>query len=219
LPTPAPTDGSVAPEMIRNYVEHYDGGSCFFVAPVVILKNQAVIEGLGASASPFDAFDKEFGRTIGFEAKINVQQVTEQQCPAVAFLAQLRGERARAPHLDIDQDHLRIGETLRGLVDHYSSAGNIDLVLVSDAGRVQNLSSQLKPGTGSKTFDIPTKGREVVEGRQPQLLIALAGPSPIDALRPGQPTDAQQLFPRVLSEAARSGKSLSASVRYFTLER
>ena len=216
--TPSPR--GVAVEKIRNYVEHYDGGGCFFVTPVVIRENQAVLDGLGSSAKPFDAFDKDFGHTLGFDAEISVRQVTEQQCPAVTFLAQLRAENARAPHLDIDQDKLRYGQVLRGLIDHYSSAGNVDLILVSDAGGVQNLSSQLKPGTGAKTFDIPMRMRpEAAEGRQPQLLIALASPSPIDALQSGSPLRAEQLFPRLLNDAARSGKSLSVTARYFTVEK
>ena len=156
---------------------------------------------------------------MGFDADIGVHQVSERQCPAVTFLGRLRGENARAPHLDIDQDNLHDGEVLKGVVDHYGSTSNVDLILVSDTGRVQNLSRLLKLGTGAKTFDIGMKRPEGSTGRQPQLLIAVASPSPIDALRPAQPTDADQFFPPVLSDAAQSGKSLSAAARYFTLEK
>jgi hypothetical protein len=178
-----------------------------------------VIEGLGSSEKPFTAFDTEFRRAMGFDADIGVHQVSERQCPAVTFLARLRGENARAPHLDIDQDNLHGGEVLKGVVDHFGSTSNVDLILVSDAGRVQNLSRLLKLGTGAKTFDIGMKRPEGSAGRQPQLLIAVVSPSPIDALRPAQPIDADQFFPRVLSDAAQSGKSLSAAARYFTLEK
>jgi serine/threonine protein kinase len=218
-PSPSPPAHGVSVEKIRNYVENYNGGSCFLVTPVVIREDQALLDGLGSSPTPFNTFDEDFGRSLGFDATISMRQVTEQQCPAVTFLAQLRGEISRAPHLDIDQDHLRIGERLRGLVDHYSSASNVSLLLVSDAGRVQNWSSELKPGTGAQTFDIPIIRPEGVAGRQPQLLIALASPSPIDALRSGPPGEGEQFFPRVLSDAARSGKLLSATARYFSLEK
>jgi serine/threonine protein kinase len=218
-PSPSPPPHGVSVEKIRNYVENYNGGSCFLVTPVVIRDDQALLDGLGSSPTPFNAFDEDFGRSLGFDATISLRQVTEQQCPAVTFLAQLRGEIARAPHLDIDQTHLRIGDRLRGLVDHYSSASNVNLLLVSDAGRVQNWSSELKPGTGAQTFDIPIVRPEGVAGSQPQLLIALASPSPIDPLRSGSPSEAEQFFPQVLSDAARSGKLLSATARYFTLEK
>ncbi len=216
---PTSTPRGIA-EKIRSYIESYDGGRCFSVTPGVIGEKQALLDGLGPSRDPFDKFDKDFGRTIGFDPDINVGLVTDQQCPAVTFLAQLRGQNARAPHLDIDQDKLRYGEKLRGLIDHYSSTSNIDLILVSDAGGVQNLSSQLKPGTGAKIFDIQMRTRpEGADGRQPQLLIALASGSPIDALRSGSPSKAEQFFPQLLNDAARSGKPLSATARYFTLEK
>jgi serine/threonine-protein kinase len=213
--TPPPTTAT-----IRSYVEHYNGGDCFLVTPVAVSEHQAVIEGLGSSARPFTVFDTEFRRTMGFDADIGVHQVNEPQCPAVTFLARLRGESARAPHLDIDQDNLRDGEVLKGVVDHYSSASNVDLILVSDAGRVLNLSRLLKLGTGAKTFDIGMKRPEGSSaGRQPQLLIAVASAAPIDAFRSGQPAEAAQFFPQVLSDAARSGKPVSAAARYFTLEK
>jgi serine/threonine-protein kinase len=218
-PTPPIKNGdrSVAAEKISSYIDHYDGGSCFLVTPVpgAITANSAVIEGLGSAAKPFDAFDMEFQHTIGFAASIDVRLVTARQCPAITFLAGLRPQRALAPRLDIDQDSVRNGEVLRGVVDHYGSS-NVDLVLVSAAGTVRTLS--LKPGTAAKTFEINMPRAEGGTGRQPQLLVAIASPAPIDALKPGPPAEAEAFFQRVLSDAARAGKPLSAAGRYFTLE-
>jgi serine/threonine-protein kinase len=210
----APT---LAAEDIRRYVERYDGGDCFFVAPTAISEHAAVVEGFGSSTKPFMAFDAEFQRTTGFEADIGVRQITEPQCPAITFLARLRGENAHAPRLDIDQENLRNGDVLNGVVDRYGSR-NVDLILVSDAGTVQNISSQLKPGVDAKTFNLGMRRTEGAAGRQPQLLIAVASPSPASALQLARPAEAEQFFSRALSEAARSGTSLSAVARYFMLE-
>ena len=111
-----------------------------------------------------------------------MRQVTEQQCPAITFLARLRGENARALHLDIDRENLRNGDVLNGMVDRYGTR-NVELILVSDSGTVQNVSNLLKPGTDAKTFNIGIKRAEGPGGRQPQLLIAIASPSPISALQ------------------------------------
>jgi Protein kinase domain len=209
---------STAAEKIRSFVEHYDGGNCFFLTPVAIGEHTALIEGLGSSDKPFTAFDTEFHHAIGFDPDIRVLQVTERQCPAIAFLARLRGGDARPPHLDIDQENLRNGEVLNGMVDRYGTR-DVDLILVSDTGSVQNVSSLLKPGTDAKSFNIGMRRPEGAAGRQPQLLIAVTSSSPVDALRPAQPAEAEQFFPRVLSDAARSSKSLSAVARYFMLEK
>jgi serine/threonine protein kinase len=207
-----------ATEKIKNYVEQYDGGNCFFVAPVALGEHAAAIEGFGASVEPFRSFDTAFHRAMGFEADIGIRQVTEQQCPAVGFLARVRGAAARAPRLDIEQEDLHNGSVLNGIVDRYGER-QVALILVSDAGTVQNVSNLLKPGTDAKTFNIGMKRPEGVTGRQPQLLIAVASAPPINALQTSEPAKADQFFGRVLSEAANSGAQLSAAARYFVLEK
>ncbi len=216
--SPTPLPGISLAEKVRSYIEKYDGGNCFFVVPVAISEHAAVIEGFGSSTEPFRSFDAAFQRSIGFEADIGVREVTEQQCPAITFLARLRGENARAPHLDIDREALHNGDVLNGMVDHYGTR-QVALFLVSDAGTVQNLSNLLKPGTDAKIFNIGIKRPEGTAGRQPQLLIAVTGPLPVNALQAGESAKADQFFVRVLSEAARSGATLSAAARYFMLEK
>jgi serine/threonine protein kinase len=218
LPPSAPPVRSA--RTISSFVDHYNGGNCFFVAPVpgAVSEKTAAIEGLGSAARPFDEFDKDFQRVWHFAANIDVRLVTEKQCPAITFLAGLREERERAPHLDIDRDSLHGSDVLSGVVDHYGKS-NIDLILVSDAGKAWNVSNMLRAGTDAKTFSIPMQRFAGAPGRQPQLLITLAASSPIDTLPPGQMADGEQVFPRLLGDAARTGKPLSATARYFTLER
>jgi serine/threonine protein kinase len=205
-------------EKIRHYVDQYNGGDCFFVSAVAVSDSAAALEGFGASTKAFEKLDGDFHRTLGFEADIGVRQVTEQQCPAISFLGRLRNERARAPHLDIDKEHLRNGEVLGGMVDRFGDR-NIDLVLVSDGGTVQNLSQLLKPGTDAKTFKIGMQRTEGGADRQPQLLMAIATVSPLASLRPGRAASANEFFSNVLNEATRAGQPLGATARYFMLER
>jgi serine/threonine protein kinase, bacterial len=219
---PAGPTGPAAPAMpgtaakIRDFVDQYSGGDCFFLSAVAISDSAAALEGFGASTEPFTALDADFRRKIGFEADIGVRQVTKPQCPAIAFLDRLRRERSRAPRVDIDRDKLSNGEVLSGMVDRYGDR-NVDLVLISDAGMVQNVSQLLKPGTDARTFKIGMQ-RADAGGRQPQLLIAIASASPLASIAPGQPVAAEDFFRNVLSEAARSGRPLSATGRYFMLE-
>ena len=49
--------------------------------------------------------------------------------------------------------------------------------------------------------------------------MAVTSPRVIDALRPSGPMPADQFFLLAQSEAARAGLTLSASARYFKLER
>ena len=106
-PTPPRLDAPGRPEdrvaRIRRYIDEYDGGECFFIAPVAIRDQAAALEGFGAATRPFEVLDRAFQREIGFEASIGVRQVTQPQCPAITFLGKLRAERARAPRLQIER--------------------------------------------------------------------------------------------------------------------
>jgi Protein kinase domain len=212
----APTDISRI-EKIKRYVEQYDGGECFFVTPVAIGESKTAVEGFGALLQPFYGLDEAFKRDNGFAADIGVRQVTTPQCPAITFLGRLREERARAPRLDLDKINLRSGETLSGTVDRVGSR-NVELLLVSDSGMVQNLSNLLKPGTDAKSFSIGMQQGSGVTGSMPQLLVAVTSAQPLPALRPGRSIAASEFFPAALSEAERAGQALWATARYFKLE-
>jgi serine/threonine protein kinase len=205
-------------DRIRRYVEQYDGGPCFFITPGPIGDGSAEIEGLGASRQPFDVLNEAIMRDLGFEAGINIRQVTTAQCPAVTFLAALRAERQRAPRIDIDRHIVQDGSALTGIIDRFGNR-NIELLLVSDAGTVQNVSSFLRPGTDAKSFNLNMGRNSGVPGSQPQLLVAVASVRPISALQPSGAAGADQIFPAALSEVQRSGQPVAASARYFLLNR
>ena len=213
-----PNSQATMTETITNYIAKYEGGDCFFITPMAISGRKAIIEGLGSSTKPFTTFDENFRRTIGFEADIGVRQVTDKQCSALEFLNQLRGQIAHAPHLDIDQDNLHNGDVLSGVIDRYGTR-NVELILVSDLGIAQNLSNLLKQGIDAKTFSIGMRRTDGVTGPQPQLLIAVASQTPVDALRQTQIPDADQYFAQALIEAAHTGNQLSATARYFILDK
>ena len=213
----ASNPGDVAPpspEKIRQFVEQYDGGECFFVTPIAIGERAATFEGLGASVRPFEAFDADFRRELKFEPSIGLRQVNQAQCPAIRFLKRLRGERAL--RLQIDSGRVRGGEPLSGTIEGFDSQ-TIEMLLVAEGGQVKNVTRELKPGVGAKTFSLEMP-RQAPPGSQPQLLIAIATPKPFDSLRPSNLEQAGQLFPAVLAEAARTRQSVSATARYFKLD-
>jgi serine/threonine-protein kinase len=215
---PFQDEGPIAPGRIGKivrYVEQYDGGRCFYVAPVAVTETEAKLEGYGASARPFEALDAAFRHENGFEASIDVRLVNPAQCPAVTFLGRLRG--ANAPHLRIDGVSLRPGDVLTGTVDGYGSR-NVELLVATDAGTVQNVSHLLKPGTAAKTFTIGRPDIAWASGGQPQLLIVVASPLPLKALRFDRPVAADRVFSAALGEAARTNQVVVAMARYFKID-
>jgi serine/threonine-protein kinase len=233
-PTPTPTPGPapssrpgdvailIPPQKlnrageIERYISQYNGGDCFFISPNTVSASAARIDGYGDSPAAFEILDDAFKRTNGFEADIDVRQVTPPQCPAITFLGRLRGERSRALRLRVATTNLKRGETLVGTIE---GAGNssVQLLLVSEEGEVQDLSRFLKPAGDARSFNLVMQ-REGAAGAQPQLLIAVTSTKPLETLRDAK-SPADRLFPLALVEATRTGQSIGASVLYFKLDR
>jgi hypothetical protein len=204
-----------AVERIIRYVQRYDGGHCFFVAPVAVTETTATFEGYGESPQPFERLDADFLHENGFEASIDVRLVTLAQCPAVRLLSRLRGPDA--PHLHVDATNLRPGAPLTGSVDA-TEGRSIELLLVTDSGAVRNISRLFKPDAAGRTFIINLADLEGASIGQPQLLIAVASAHPLGMLRFDRPMPADWLLSSVLAETARTHEPVLAMARYFKLE-
>ena len=214
-PAPSASDAAARTDRIRRYVEQYEGGDCFFILPVAISANAAVIEGFGASTAPFDALDKAFKRDLGFEAAIGVRLVTQAQCPAIKFLGQLGGNRARAPRITLNATEVRNGETLSGTIENFANRV-VELLLVSDGGEVQNLSYLLKPGTDALSFAIGIQRSNGGDG--PQMVMAVTTPRVLDSLRQPKPVAADTFFLQAVSETQRNNVAIATAARYFRLK-
>jgi serine/threonine-protein kinase len=176
------------------------------------------VEGFGASTAPFEALDKSFKRSQGFDAQIGVRLVTPPQCPAISFLNKLRGDLARAPRISLGSVKLRPGEPLAGSIENFANRV-VELLLIPGDGEVQNLSYLLKAGTDALSFSIDLQGpKENLGSNAPQLIMAVATPRVLDSLRQPRPTPADQFFLQVLSEAQRANMTITASARYVTIE-
>ena len=104
------------------------------MVPVAISEHAAVIEGLAPDRTvpPLDAAFKCF---IGFEADIGVREVTDQQCPPLAFW---RGSGKPRAHLDdIDREALRNGDGAQRNEDH-DGAREVALFLVRYRHRAES---------------------------------------------------------------------------------
>src|SRR5262249_38701498 len=156
-------------EKIRRYIEQYNGGDCFYAAPGVVRPPFVEVEGFGATTRAFEALNDVFKRDNGIEADVHVRVVTPAQCPAITFLSQIKGERARGPRIELDNFNLRNGEVLSGLVSGIGSR-TVELLIVFDNGMVQSVTHLLKPGTDAKTFAITMSRQQPPAGAQPQIL-------------------------------------------------
>ena len=217
-PSPPPSRAKDAVSrvvQVNNFVERYDGGDCFFVMPVAVSQNAAVIEGYGASTGRFQAFVDGFKREQGFEPSVGIRQVTQEQCPALRFLSQLHGDQSRAPRITLAATEVKNGETLSGTIENFEN-GVLELLLVTDKGQIRNLSNLLKPSLDSMSFSIGLQSGD--NSVRPQLLLALSFSQSLGLLKQPQLGTADEFFGKLLSEARRNSVTVAAAVRYFKLD-
>jgi serine/threonine-protein kinase len=214
-PAPSAGDAAARTDRVRRFVEQYTRSDCFFILPVAITSNAAVVEGFGASTAPFDALDKAFKRDLGFEASIGARLVTQAQCPAVKFLGQYGSNQARTPRINLNSIEVKNGETLGGTIENFANRV-VELLLVSESGEVKNLTYLLKPGIDSLSFSIGIQrsgGADV-----PQLVMAVTTPQVLDCLRQPKPMAADTFFLQAVSEAQRNNVAIATAARYFRLK-
>lgn len=204
-------------ERIRAYLDDYDGGDCFLVTPVAISRAAAVLEGFGNSSATFDTFSQAFRSAQGFNASIGRRQITPQQCPALKFVNDLHVDHARAPRINLDTTELKSGDALSGTIENVSNK-MVEFLLITDNGQVQNLSPLLKPGTDSMSFTIGLQ-RNQSDASPLQLLVAIASAQPLPSLQNRQPVAADIFFPQALKEAKDANTLVTATVRFFKLEK
>lgn len=217
-PPKLPPDSPNRVDVVRRFIQQYDGGDCFFMTPIAVSSTAAVVEGFGASTAPFELLDKTFKKTQGFEASIGVRLVTPQQCPAITFLNRLRVDGGRSPRISLGSVKLQPGETLVGSIENFANRV-VELLLISDNGLVQNMSYLLKPGTDALSFAIDIPRSDQASGSTSRLVMAVATPRVLDSLRQPTPTPADQFFMQALAEAQRANITISASARHFTVQK
>jgi eukaryotic-like serine/threonine-protein kinase len=209
-------------ERIRQFVNAYDGGECFFVAPVAVAEGNVTIEGYGRSATPFEVLDYEFKRANGFEASVGYHAVTPAQCAAISFLARLRTQRGPSPRLDVSAGNLRSNGYVSGFVADFGNR-NVELLMVDHEGIVLSLTALLKGDGDPKSFTISLKRADAGPPRL-QILLALVTTKPLESLKPTQPGSmeigsADQVFARAFDEALKAGQSINVSAKSFSLEK
>jgi serine/threonine-protein kinase len=202
---------------MTNFVSEYDGGPCFFVKPLQITEQSALLEGYGVRRAAFDRLDVAFRDKTGFEAEIGAHEVAPAQCPALDLLGQLRSARTAAPKIALSQTALKLGQNLSGMIDGIGGR-QIELLLVADDGSVRRLTAMPYPPTDEKMPFSARLGPDIANGKL-QLLVAIASPKPLPIIQNAALATAQDLFPRLYDEAHRGNFGLGAGLRSFKLDK
>jgi len=202
---------------INEFINAYDGGSCFHVTPPQIEEKKVTVDGYGLLEGPFDELIKNFEPRFNVELEIGLQLMTPKQCPAVNFLWLMRNQGAPVPRLAIGSGTLSSGSQMTGRVTDFGSR-NVYLLLVADNGDVWNLTSTLISDGNEKTFGFKLERDSYPDPQPQQLLMAVIADRPLETIQrlvPERAGQADTLFPRLLAEAPPARQSINVSFKYF----
>ncbi|MHA7772610.1 serine/threonine protein kinase [Roseibium sp. M-1] len=187
-------------DRIRNFVGSYQAGDCMYLQPIEIASNSAEIEGFASRTPPFISFDSDFTQSQGFEAKIQVNLVSDAQCPAIAFLRGTpQGSAKTELRLDMQRTVVPNGSTMAGRISGYDRAtGGLGLVFVNSKGEVINLSPYLQTDDGGAGFVVPISLKTPAE--ETALIIAMVGPGIAASLSKRPEKQASEFFDKLMQD-------------------
>jgi serine/threonine protein kinase len=227
-PVPPQTEPQTPTEVVSNaakiigFVEQYDGGDCFYVAPGgAIGDNNASIVAYATSQEPAARFEKDFMSKFGFEPDIRLGLVSDQQCPVIRALTKLTPDPAHRTQLRLSTDRLASGRSLEGSISGIDGR-NVELLVIDDEGNVLSLRKFIK-GTGpDKTFRVRLDdAKQKLNPKQPEdflpmLVLAVASAQPIASLASLEPVQASELLPGLVQDMEKAG-SAATTTAYFKL--
>ncbi|SEW40126.1 serine/threonine protein kinase [Cognatiyoonia koreensis] len=191
---------------------------CVYVTRIASGPNSGVISALSQSVADFDGLADRYDEAFGARPTVQSQEITAEQCPALALADSLRARGGPAPVLTLDNTEMISGGAIVGRLSDRRGRTTW-LALISAAGGVYNLTDRLSEGAdGSATFSFALQA-EAGSEPTPQLLIAIASESPlIAAAAATDGTTAASLLPLIEAEiAGRGGSNAGASIGVFSL--
>lgn len=213
-PDPPEVVVSQAATMMET-VNNFNGGKCFFAAAKDVGDKSIKIEGFGLGAQPFEKLEQLVMSTHGVEPDIGIRQIVNGQCAVVEFLADIRPYETVKPVLNLSNDWIKSGDSLRGNV---SNVGDkiISTLLIDNQGVAYNLGPHLKRVGDRADFNIKLVDLAPREA-QPQLILTIVSERQIDELQLGSAVLAKTYFPDVLKKMKAVGGEFGTAVKFFKL--
>ena len=168
-PASAPLPDLAGPGAVASFLSAFDTGACTIVHPLKVAAQEVTLEAFGPEIGPFAALDSAFQRALGFEAKISVRKIAEEQCPAIEFLR--RAEAGGAGWFDVvlESYELAAEDVLVGQVA--GETREVFLFVVGNDGRLYPVPDTLTAAQRAFRLEV----RRADQGPpSPHLLIALA---------------------------------------------
>jgi Protein kinase domain len=222
------------PEAIVELAASFDGGTCFRADDEKVTPTSANFVTYSATKTTPLAFYEFLKPKLKFDPDIRVQMVSPAQCAVLDAMAKYRSINVTPLALAANEQLIRasnLAQGMRGdpLTVKISGVENrkLDVFLIDDAGRVQNLQQTCSScfshdASGDYTFStalnaLPPRRKDGGPEQHPILLLAVAGDGEIKLPPQEIAGDVDQAMEAIF-KASNARTNATASINYFKLE-
>ncbi len=214
----ATPEGGTGPVSRGAFLAEFGGADCAVAVRRGSGAMAGLIEAFGV-AQDWSALPDAFEGAYGSRPDVVAREVTQMQCPALAFARPFLADDGATPlDLALDAETVESGAALTGrAIDPL--ARPVWLALITPEGGVFNITDRLSEAVEDRRalrvgLELPTGAASAG-----QLLLAVAAPRPLasaSAAAPGTP--AADLLPLIAAELERRGGDAAVSLAYVTLQ-
>jgi hypothetical protein len=198
---------------MASYIREYEGGPCFFALPVALDESKPEIEGFATNADVVRSFGRSFRDRFHIEPKLDVREITDIQCHAIAFIQRVLKSPTPEITVSLDRDTIPGGASLNGTVEGVRQ-GFVILLFVDDEGKVHDVSEYLRRTDWGYTFSAPVT--PTGEGAmRDQLIVAIAADRKLGFVRTEVPIPNSAYFSSILKQVVASSADVSIGLSAF----
>ena len=177
-----------------DFIQRFDGGSCFYAIPADVADTAVRIEAYGGGVAPAERLLRQFQARFGIEPDIGFRPVTERQCAALDFAAERRTAGVDRAAIALQEDIVASGETVRARIEGLG-ASELVVLFVDGHGFVQDASAATS--RRGETAELGLVAHLDGDAPEQHLMLAVTSKTALGPLLPKLPAQAAAVFARL----------------------
>ncbi|NDW05830.1 serine/threonine-protein kinase [Jiella pacifica] len=199
-----------------DFIQRFDGGSCFYAIPADVADTAVRIEAYGGDVVPAERLLRQFQVRFGIEPDIGFRPVTERQCAALDFAAERRTEGGDRAAIALREDIVASGETVRARIEGLG-ASELVVLFVDGRGFVQDASAAARRRGDTAELGLVAH----LDGDAPEqhLMLAMTSTIALGPLLPKLPAQAASVFARLDERLKQKAIGVSVNLKSLRIGR
>lgn len=196
-------------------LQAFEAGECMLILPRTAGLIRTAFAAFGVTSDAAEEFQREMERRHAVDLSISLSPLDKSQCAATDFVRSLPSYPLFSMRIDIEQDVIKSGESVKGVL--HDATGQLTLLLVDDEGQAHNVNGFLSVVDKAVVLNAPL----IVTGNgvgKTQMFVAIAAPQALRTLADRRSRSASALFQQLNAELVISNIDIDVAVAAFRVE-